>query len=83
MDAALVGVGNVERGAAVGGVGDEVGGVVGGELDVTPPLVVLAVRPLPCQVLPSRLALMPPLVVLTLTLPPRLSMCRPPLVVSP
>jgi len=32
VDASLVGVGNVERGAAVGGVRDEVGGVVGGEL---------------------------------------------------
>src|ERR1700679_1853375 len=33
VDAVLVGVGNVERGAAVGGVGYEMGGVVGGELD--------------------------------------------------
>ena len=33
VDAVLVGVGEVECGAAVGGVGDQVGGVVRGELD--------------------------------------------------
>ena len=33
MDAVLVGVGEVEGGSSIGGVGDEVGGVAGGELD--------------------------------------------------